>query len=250
MIDQTARAPIVVGVPGEATRHDIDLPVRWAAATATTRGAPLWLVSAYLGRDGRHRRDALGAAAHEAVGTLEATAARVAADHPNLPVAMFARCGTPVGVLGDVGADARLVVVGRRGGRRVRVRHRLDSRRGQGRRRRGDRPDPRQGGGLAGLRIDRHRRDRSRALARRTRERVLRGDRRTCPSVAWTRSATPTSRRCRSAEVQIGGSRRCRIAIPHSHARPPARPRVPPVPTGPAPRGGAASEFSGNVART
>ncbi|HZC27292.1 MAG TPA: universal stress protein [Actinopolymorphaceae bacterium] len=121
MIDGTAQAPIVVGVPSEATRpDDLELPVRWAAQEAQVRGAALWLATAYLGRP----RDAvggdpLGTAAHRAVRGLEGESARLGKEYPDLRVAMFARCGTAVGVLGDMGVEAGLIVVGRQGRGRV-----------------------------------------------------------------------------------------------------------------------------------
>ncbi len=136
MIERATRTPVVVGVPGEMVRADeMSGPVRWAAEEAQLRGAPLWLVTAYLGghpamsaraaapghsvgavdRPG----DELGAAAHRAVCSLEWTATQLAEAYPELQVAMFARCGTSVAVLGDIAGDAELLVVGRRGLGRV-----------------------------------------------------------------------------------------------------------------------------------
>jgi nucleotide-binding universal stress UspA family protein len=130
MTDRSARTPVVVGVPGEMARAD-DLagPVRWAAEEAQLWGAPLWLVTAYLGGhdgpsgqpagDANPTRDDLGTAAHRAVCSLEQTAGQLAEAYPDLRVAMFARCGTSVAVLGDIAREAALLVVGRRGHGRV-----------------------------------------------------------------------------------------------------------------------------------
>jgi nucleotide-binding universal stress UspA family protein len=119
MIGERARTPIVVGVPGDASRAaTLDPPVRWAAKEALIRGVPLWLVHAFLprsrgpgtsGADG----DELGVAAHGAVRCLEKVASRLAAEYPELSVAMFARCGATAAVLNDIAGDASLVVVGR-----------------------------------------------------------------------------------------------------------------------------------------
>lgn len=82
----------------------------------------MWLAHAYLAGSQRSEvapDEDLGVAAHRAVRSLERTAARLAAHYPDLPVAMFARCGTPVAVLGDIAAEAALVVVGRHSGGRV-----------------------------------------------------------------------------------------------------------------------------------
>jgi nucleotide-binding universal stress UspA family protein len=125
MIVERTRTPIVVGVSGGASRAPtLDAPVRWAAKEALLRGVPLWLVHAFLpGSAGRDRTATdggdVGAAAHRAVRCLEVVASRLAADYPELAVAMFARSGATVAVLNDIGADASLVVVGRRGQSRV-----------------------------------------------------------------------------------------------------------------------------------
>ncbi len=138
MTEQRTRTPVVVGVPGEVTRADeLSFPVRWAAEEALARGVPLWLVHAYLAgttsgsgapgspndigvdADARGPADQLGAAAHQAVRCLEQTADRLAVEYPELMVAMFARCGAAVAVLGDLAVDAGLLVVGRRDHGRV-----------------------------------------------------------------------------------------------------------------------------------
>jgi nucleotide-binding universal stress UspA family protein len=137
MIGVRARTPIVVGVPAGAERATtLDAPVRWAAREALIRGVPLWLVHAFLptqagagglpgipgstghpsvGDDGGE----LGSAAHRAVRCLEQVASRVAAEYPELAVAMFARCGATVAVLSDIARDASLLVVGRHSQGRV-----------------------------------------------------------------------------------------------------------------------------------
>jgi nucleotide-binding universal stress UspA family protein len=76
----------------------------------------LWLSHAFLG--GYDRGEAAvetdgDVAAHRAARSLERTAARVADHYPDLPVALVARCGTPVAVLGDLAIEAAVVVVGR-----------------------------------------------------------------------------------------------------------------------------------------
>ena len=117
MIEQRTRTPIVVGVPSATARaDDLGFPVRWAAREALIRSVPLWLAHAYLGSE---RDDTAAAGAHRAVRLLERTADLLAEDYPDLPVAMFARCGEPVAVLGDLAVDAGLVVVGRYGHGRV-----------------------------------------------------------------------------------------------------------------------------------
>jgi nucleotide-binding universal stress UspA family protein len=126
MTDRSARAPVVVGVPGELARADeVAGPVRWAAEEAQLRGAPLWLVTAYLaghggatghGADAAHgASDDLGTAAHRAVCNLEHTAGQLGEAYPDLRVAMFARCGASIAVLGDIAEEAAVLVVGRRG---------------------------------------------------------------------------------------------------------------------------------------
>ncbi|WP_020576621.1 universal stress protein [Actinopolymorpha alba] len=116
---QPTRTPIVVGVPGSRSVSvertappdgpvGLGLPVRWAAREAMLRGVPLWLVHAYLGG----RRAAAGGA-QRAVHTLERTMDLLAAEYPELPVAMYARCGATVAALADLAGDAGLVVVGR-----------------------------------------------------------------------------------------------------------------------------------------
>lgn len=125
MIVERTRTPIVVGVPGGASRvPTLEAPVRWAAREALLRGVPLWLVHAF--RPGSEARDGIatdggdvGAAAHRAVRCLEVVASRLAADYPELAVAMFARSGATVAVLADIAADASLIVVGRRTQSRV-----------------------------------------------------------------------------------------------------------------------------------
>ncbi|MEQ4206699.1 universal stress protein [Actinopolymorpha sp. B9G3] len=137
MIGERARTPIVVGVPGGASRPTtLDAPVRWAAREALIRGVPLWLVHAFLpsygsalstggtgwtGTSGSIRADGdeLGAAAHRAVRCLEQVASQLAAEYPELSVAMFARCGATVAVLSDIAGDAALLVVGRHSHGRV-----------------------------------------------------------------------------------------------------------------------------------
>jgi nucleotide-binding universal stress UspA family protein len=108
MHDLPTGAPLVVGVSGRSgvCAQEPEFPVRWAAQEALLRGVPLWLAHAYLGGSDRT------GPAQQAVRGLERTAAWLAADHPELEVAMFARCGTAVAVLGDLALDAGLTVVG------------------------------------------------------------------------------------------------------------------------------------------
>lgn len=121
MSDNGARTPIVVGVRGdEVCSGELTFPVDWAAREAAARGVPLWLAHAFLS-DGDEQavEGDQGIAAHRAARSLERTAARVAHHYPDLPVALVARRGTPVAVLGDLATEVALVVVGRHRGGRV-----------------------------------------------------------------------------------------------------------------------------------
>jgi nucleotide-binding universal stress UspA family protein len=117
-MDVAARTSVVVGVDGSDTALSA---VRWAAAEAERRGAPLRLVAAVVWRTYRPRVVALAAEYERTVLTraaeedLQAAAEVARQTAPELVVTTEARGGGAPAVLGEESATAQLVVVGSRG---------------------------------------------------------------------------------------------------------------------------------------
>ncbi|MCE0767631.1 universal stress protein [Pseudonocardia kujensis] len=115
----TARTAVVVGVDGSDTALSA---VRWAAAEAEQRGAPLRLVAAVAWRTTYHPRLPALAAEHErqaltrgAEQELQAAAEVARLTAPELAVTTEVLGGQASAVLRDESATAQLVVVGSRG---------------------------------------------------------------------------------------------------------------------------------------